>query len=214
VKFNMGTLRRWSTGTSRALEIVRSGEIGGLRSLTSYSVGNLLHSASHFIDLLLLFAADATPDWVQGTILNEDCDPSLERYERDMSGTGIICFPGGVFGYLMSTPRWAQFEIICERGSLRTRNDSMDWELEIATKRGRTTEYAPSAFPAVARESSTVRLIRDLLHALETGEPTRQGVRTAALGLEIAFGVLESHRQGGARVEIPLENRSLWMHTH
>lgn len=214
VKFNMGTLRRWSSGTRKAREIIASGAIGTAKTVTSYSVGSLLHSASHFIDLLLLFAGDAAPEWVQGTVLDPGFDPGAERWDREVDATGIVRFGSGVWGYLMSSPRWAQFEVLCSAGSVRTRNDCLDWTLEVARKRGKATEYSGRRFPRFPRESSTVRLIRDLVHALDTDGPTEQGVRTAAQSVEIAFGIIESHRRGGARVSLPLENRRLWMRSH
>ena len=213
-KLNMGTLRRWNSGTARAMQVIASGEIGTVRAVTSYSVGSLLHSASHFIDLLLLFAGDQAPDWVQGTVLSPEFDTKAERWDKDVDATGIIHFPNGVWGYLLSTPRWAQFEVVCSGGSLRTRNDCQDWTLEVNRKRGKTTERVDRRFPRYRKESSTVRLIRDLVHALDTHGPTQQGARAAAQSVEIAFGIIESHRRGGARVTLPLENRKLWMHSH
>jgi len=59
-----------------------------------------------------------------------------------------------------------------------------------------------------------VRLIRDLLQALATDGETRQGIRRAVNTAEIAFGIVESHRQGGARVPLPLTRRDFWMHSH
>ncbi len=214
VKFNMGTLRRWSSGTGAARKIVAGGEIGDVRTVISYGVGSLLHSASHFIDLLLSFAGDTMPEWVQGTILSDDFDPTLERWDKDLNGVGIIQFPNDIRGHLMSTPRWAQFEVIGTDGSLHTQNDCLDWKLETAHKHGRYTERTDKPFPEFEKESSTVLLIKDLLHALDTGGPTLQGPRAAALSVEIALAVVESHRRGGARVPLPLENRALWMSTH
>jgi len=43
---------------------------------------------------------------------------------------------------------------------------------------------------------------------------TRQGIRRAVNTAEIAFGIVESHRQGGARVALPLARRDFWMHSH
>ena len=214
VKFNMGTLRRWSSGTAAARAFIDSGRIGELKTVISYSVGSLLHTASHFIDLLLAFAGDVAPDWVQGTILDEDFDPSLERWEKDLRGGGTIHFPNDVWGHLMNTPRFAQFEVICAEGALRTQNDTQDWRLETSQKHGRYTERKDGPFPEFEKESSTVRLIRDLLQAMESDGPTLQGPRAAARSVEVAMGIVESHRRGGARVSLPLENRNLWMFTH
>ena len=214
VKFNMGTLRRWSSGTAAVRDLIARGEIGEVKTFLSYGVGSLLHSASHFIDLLLAFCGDVMPEWVQGSVLNADFDPTLERWEKDVDGVGIIQFPNGRRGHLLSTPRWAQFEVIGERGALRTRNDCQDWKLETAHKDGNYTERRDKPLPDFEKQSSTVRLIKDLLHALETDGHTLQGPRVAALSVEIALAVVASHRQGGARVRLPLKNRRLWMATH
>ena len=56
-----------------------------------------------------------------------------------------------------------------------------------------------------------MRLIEDLVHALDTGEPTRGGPRISLASTELIFAVIESHRQGGARIFIPLQERNLRM---
>jgi len=52
------------------------------------------------------------------------------------------------------------------------------------------------------------------VQAIETDGPTQQGIRVAAMNNEIIFATIESHRRGGARVEVPLDNRGLWMWSH
>ena len=54
-----------------------------------------------------------------------------------------------------------------------------------------------------------MRLVEDLVHALDTGEPTRGGVRVARASTEMIFAFIESHRCGGARVTLPLKDCSL-----
>ena len=214
VKFNMGTLRRWSAGANRAKALIDSGEIGATQTVISYSCGSLLHTASHFLDLLLYFADDAPVEWVQGTILNSEFDPSATRSDTDLSGIATIRFESGVWGHLMSAPLWAQFEVVCADGALRTVNDCGEWDLWKAETVERRKRYRREPFPEYEKESSTVRLIRDLVQAIETDGDTQQGVRNAAMTAEIAFGIIESHRQGGARVPLPIQNREFWMHSH
>jgi hypothetical protein len=64
-----------------------------------------------------------------------------------------------------------------------------------------TLEFSPA--------SSTLRLIEDLVHALDSGEPPRGGIEAAYANTEILFGLLESHRRGGVRVELPLVDSRL-----
>ena len=67
----------------------------------------------------------------------------------------------------------------------------------------------PATFPAFQEGSSTVALIDDIAHALDTGEPTRGGVRLARRNAELIFGFIESHLRGGARVPMPLATHPL-----
>ena len=46
-------------------------------------------------------------------------------------------------------------------------------------------------------------------HALDSGEPTRGGVRVAHANLQLIFGMIESHRRGGVRVDLPLRESPL-----
>lgn len=214
VKFNMGTLRRWNSGANKVREMIAAGEMGACRSVISFSVGSLLHSASHFIDFLCYFAQDAPVEWVEGTVLTEGFDPAAPRVDTDLDAVGTVRFQNGVWGHLLSAPLWAQFEVICDRASFRTANDCGDWDLWTAYTHGTTARYRRTPFPDYPRESSTVRLISDLVQAVRTGGETQQGVRAAGMSAEIAFGLIESHRRGGARVALPIQHRDFWMFTH
>ena len=60
-------------------------------------------------------------------------------------------------------------------------------------------------FPDYERVSPTLRLVQ----ALDTGKPTRGGVRLARRNLELIFAFIESHRRGGKRVRLPLDGCKL-----
>jgi hypothetical protein len=47
------------------------------------------------------------------------------------------------------------------------------------------------------------------MNCIETGQDSRCTGEDAREALEIAIAVRESHRQGGGRVDLPLEDRSL-----
>ena len=46
----------------------------------------------------------------------------------------------------------------------------------------------PETFPEFEHTSSTANLIKDLVHAVDTGEPTRGGVRCAYASTELILG--------------------------
>jgi predicted dehydrogenase len=216
IKFNTGTLRRWAPGMETVWQMIERDDLGQLQAVITYSVGGMLHSASHFFDLMLYLAGDPGLDWVQGTVLDPDFDPRAARWDRDLSGIGQIRFGNGVMAHLLNTSMWCEFAAVGSEGMVAIMNNGV----EFAFRRrqgicgGRYHEYQAAPFPSFERGSSTVRLIRDLLHALDTDGETRQGVRRAVNTAEIAFGLIESHRQGGARLKLPLARRDFWMHAH
>ena len=176
----------------------------------------MLHSASHFFDLMLFLAGDPDLDWIQGTVTNFEFDPVADRWDDDLSGIGQVRFSNGVMCHLLSTSMWAEFAAIGSEGSVAIMNNGIEFALRRREFicHGNYYEYQPAPFPPYERTSPTVRLIRDLLQALATDGETRQGIRRAVNTAEIAFGIVESHRQGGARVPLPLTRRDFWMHSH
>lgn len=216
IKFNTGTLRRWKPSMEVLRSVIDQGGLGALQAVITYSVGGMLHSASHFFDLMLYLAGDPGFDWIQGTVTTAGFDPQAERWDEDLSGIGQFRLQNGVMGHLLSTGLWAEFAAIGSEGSVAIMNNGVDFAYRRLTTigDGRYREFQPADFPAYRNDSPTVRLIRDLVVALDTDGETRQGIRRAAGTLEIAFGLIESHRRGGARVTLPLENRAFWMHSH
>jgi len=214
VKFNMGTLRRWHPGVDKARELIEAGRIGEVRTVVSYSLGSLLHSGSHYLDLLLVLAGDPGVEWVQGMVLNPDFDPEARTSQVDLSGMATIRFDNGVFGHALATPLVAEVEVMGTEGTIRAHNNCLQWylrKLEPIEGSGRRMAQNPRQFPPFERVSPTVSCIRDLMQAIETDGETRGGVELARLNAEIAFAVIESHRRGGARVSLPLEDREFWM---
>jgi len=145
----------------------------------------MLHSASHFFDLMLFLAGDPDLDWIQGTVTNSEFDPVADRWDDDLSGIGQVRFSRriaairAVMCHLLSTSMWAEFAAIGSEGSVAIMNNGIEFALRRREFicHGNYYEYQPAPFPPYERTSPTVRLIRDLLQALETDGETRQGIR-------------------------------------
>lgn len=212
VKFTYGTLRRWQPGVDKAKDLIASGELGALRTVISYNTSSLLHSASHYFDLLLCLAGDPEVEFVQGH-LEGDWDGQGDRLESDPSGIGWVQFASGVRGFALSSPLVAEFEAVCDAGTVRIENNSVSWDL-----RKRTREYGDKwpglthePFPAFTPKSATVAVVEDLIAALESDGETRCPARLARRGMEIAFGIIESHRRSGAKIRVPLTKRDTYV---
>jgi hypothetical protein len=63
--------------------------------------------------------------------------------------------------------------------------------------------------PEAIIESGTLRGMEDIVKALDEDGETQGNLRLACRSQELIFAMIESHRQGGARVALPLVNRAL-----
>jgi predicted dehydrogenase len=206
VALNLGTNRRWHPGYDNMKALIDSGELGALRSLVIYNNGTLFNTASHMFDLILRLNNDHPVSWVQAHLPGA---PLIEGnlLREDPRGEGFFQFENGVTAYAMLTPLGVEFQAICENGTLSALDDGREWQLRRRTpiEPGGRTAFVIDKFAAVEPASSTLRLIEDLVHALDTGQPPRGGVRVAYANNELIFAFIESHQRGGARVTLPLE---------
>ena len=60
-------------------------------------------------------------------------------------------------------------------------------------------------------ESPTASTIRNIIQELETGERTSGNIDVTMQSVEVQFGIAHSHLQGGARVSLPVADRSLYI---
>jgi predicted dehydrogenase len=208
VVFNLGTNRRWHPGFDRMKELIDGGELGALKTLLIYRTGALFNTASHMFDVVQRMNGDGPASWVRAHLLNADRILDGEILRGDPVGDGVIGFASGVTAYALNTPRGTEFEAACERGIVSSLNNGLDWQLRRRVPldpQGRTG-FAFGDFPPFVHASTTLRLIEDLVHALDTGRATRGGVRIARANMELIFAFIESHRRGGTKVDLPLPN--------
>ena len=106
---------------------------------------------------------------------------------------------------------------------LRTGDDGMSWRLtrlvpsdvESRSTRPLSNRVTPPLpveypFPLPKRIQGTgLAIVEDMIAAIETGRATRCSGEDGRAALEIAIAMRESHRRGGVKVSLPLEDRSL-----
>ena len=128
---------------------------------------------------------------------------------EDPAGQGTIAFSNGVMAHVLLSPRVGDLEAICEGGTITALGDGLEFRVRRRFPQGRQWRWEEAPPLSFVPTSTPVRLIEDLAHALDTGEPTRGGVRVAYANTELICAFVESHRRGGARVMLPLENNTL-----
>ena len=187
-------------------EVIDSGELGPLTALITHYSGTLFNRMSHYFDLLLRLNSDRPVEWVQAHLPNGDDAIEGDAIIQDPRGHGMFQFDNGVTAYVLESRKggYNEHEAICETGVMTQVANGADWQLRRFDREGE-----PQQFPPFERASPTLRIIEDLVHSLDTGEPPCGGPRVARASTELIFAFIESHRLGGARVELPLRDCQL-----
>ena len=200
---------RFTPQFRKALEIVESGEIGDRRAVIAYSGGSALWGYTHAADMLLFLASDAEIEYVQGNVSVADADFEDNRTESDPSIVmGYVRFKNGTHG--ISIPGSAyEFEVDCSNGAVRSLNNGDGFQLR--KRQGQWNEILDAEFPDFEVKSGTVGCIEDIVEAIDTDRETKGNIRLARISTELTLGIVDSQRQKGARVYMPMENRSLYL---
>ena len=201
VVVNMGTNRRWDPGFAAMRAAIVSGDFGQLSTLITFHRATLFNTVSHWVDTLFVLNGDAPVSWVQAYMADGDEAIVGDQVIADPYTEGTIAFANGVEAHLIATPGAPMHHAFCENAELVAVGGTAGFEVRRAGEATTTLDYTPA--------SSTVRLIEDLVHALDTGEPTRGGIDVARANTEVLFAMLESHRQGGQRIPLPLAESPL-----
>ena len=227
-KFMLGAQRRHHPNFKQAREILGSGEIGELVSVTTCIESSLLHSLSHVADAQLYFAGDVAPAWVFGVLgaarSIDDIEsrritkaPEYDAKTRRWNGDpGCLTYTARLENdvFLNHLPAITDFriEIVCSNGTIRIldNNDT----LHLYKRRGRSYSFDRVELPPIPPASSHVELVRDLIHCMRTKATPLANEIVARNGTELLMGVAHSHLAGGVSVELPLEQRAMYVPSH
>ena len=218
VKLNHGTQRRYAPLGRKIRAMVDSGELGTIECVVGYcGTGGALWCLTHATDMLLCFAGDPEVEFVQGMVNAEDDDWDGNALTIDPGITSAhALFTNGVHGYLVAGSGY-EFEVCGTAGKIRTLEPFADgsgckWRKAVGTDLRDPCRDPLVGVPFECEvKSGTVCLIEDLVDAIENDRETLGNIRLAHRSFEISMAVIESHRQGGARVPMPMANRTLYV---
>ncbi|HVG96330.1 MAG TPA: Gfo/Idh/MocA family oxidoreductase [Chloroflexota bacterium] len=218
VRFACAYLRRWNPRYHALRAALDAGCIGELRSITGIGVGNLMHTASHYVDIMAYLAGDAPPAFAWGRIEPIPPDAKSPTARVDPQGCGYVELQNGVRLFLEGTSGGAvTFLLSGSAGRLLVINDARDaqlWRQPAGAGERSGRWLAPETLPLPAQERSPVLLaVEDLVSCLESGAEPACSERHAALAMEYCLALHASHRRGGSRVAFPLEDRELSVDT-
>ena len=207
VKFQYGTQRRFAPLYRNLRRMIDAGEIGEVQAVVAHcGAGAAQWGHTHSADMLLFLSGDAEVEFVQGTALAEESDWEGERLKKDVPiSMGYVRFKNGIDAYLVAAGGY-EFEVGGTQGKLRTLDNGMGYSWRRIDENGRLRKMPAAEAPI---ESGTPKGFEDLAAALDEDGEALGNIRLACRSQEIIFGLIESHRRGGARVRLPLENRAL-----
>ena len=203
--------RRWDPAFVRARQLIRSGELGPLRTIVAEMFSPramLMRNGIHLIDLFTFFA-DAEPQWVVGEL--EEGFESHGTYsgdggrdpEQDPYASAYIRYADGMRAFFNSykttMPGW-QMQLTCDAG-----------RLELSDRSARlirpTSHYDwPASDLEVGSYLYTHQLgaVDELVEAIEGRGTLICPGEEARKALELTLAIMQSHVGGNRPVSLPL----------
>ena len=210
VKFNYGTQRRYTSAYRTMRKLIDDGKLGDIEAvIVQQGVRSALWRLTHGADLMQFLARDSDIEFVQGVIAAEDDDWDGNRLNIDRGMvSGFVQFKNGARGYF-TAGTGTDIEGSGSGGKLRALDDAVTISYRKQVEGG--FPMSSEAFPEYKLESGTHNGIRDIAEALDEDRETQGPIQLARASQEMLMGFIESHRLGGARVPIPMENRELYV---
>ncbi len=213
--FNTGVLRRFDNRYEVVRDAVLRGDVGEPRVAVHYAQSSLMHGHIHSIDTLSWLIGDPAISSVRGEIVPRDNVIEQNHIPYDPIATYELVFENGVRAWSIPAAGW-EFEIIGTEGTIRSLNNGAGVSLRRASQeegdiRGGRRAWEEAPFESITPKSTVVSCLEDLVYAYETGRKSLGHVENAHHITEACIAVAESHRRGGAWVDLPLADRDLYI---
>ena len=209
--FNTGVLRRFDNRYEAVKDAVAAGQVGEVRAVLHYASSSLMHGHIHSIDTVSYLIGDPAIAAVRGELLPPGLQVEGNHIPADPLATYQLRFVNGVEAWSIPAAPW-EFEVIGSEGAIRSCNNGADVLLRRpGPPQGRRVSWAKAPVEPVTPRSTTQCCLEDLVAAHEGGQPTRGHIDVTHHITEATIAVAESHRRGGAWVELPLPSRDLYI---
>ncbi len=207
--FAFGTEQRWSEQYRTLFEMLRGGAVGEVTAVLACGVTELINHGCHFYDLALAMAGDPEPVWASGLVDDPSEWQDWQWQKGDPHGRGWVGLDNGVNMAIIREGGRRAFTVLGTEGRLEILNEAEEaylWEgSNELTHEPRRIELPRSDEPWPRGPA----IVRDLVNAIRTGGRTACDVEETRRATEIGFAIHASNALGGARVSIPVANRTL-----
>lgn len=208
--FNLGTNRRWDNGFNILKNLISNGDLGEIKSITVFGGGGLFNSSSHWIDLIMYLNSDNKVLSVQGDVPGVADMIHNNILSDDPEGFGILHFSNGVKGYYCSSGVHHEVKVVGDKGVVNVLNNGLTWVLDpVPYDESNVNSGYSNSFPKFAQESSTLKLIEDIVSQLDGRQETQGGIRAARDATEVIFALIQSELTNGSKINFPLEGSDI-----
>lgn len=207
VPFAFGTEQRWSEPHRKLIKMLREGLVGEITAVLAMGVTELINHGCHFFDMALALVGDPEPVWVNGLV--DDPNKWNDWRRGDPHGRGWVGLENGVNMAVVREGGRRSFTVLGTEGRLEILNEAEEayfWEgSNELTHEARMIDL-PKTDEPWPRGSA---IVRDMVNAIRTDGRTVCDVEEARRSTEIGFAIHASNALGGARISVPVENRTL-----
>ena len=211
VPMALGLELRWSEQYRTIFRMLKDGAIGTVTNVVAFGVTELINHGCHWYDVALGMVGDPEPVWACGLV--DDLGPEITDWRRgDPPGRGWIGLDNGVKLTILSEGGSRAYTILGTRGRITVLNECREAYLWETT--GNSTAFAvkPRSIELPTSTDPWPRgpaIVRDLINAVRTGGKTACDVPESRRATEIGFAIHASSTQNGARIPMPVTNRTL-----
>ena len=200
---DLGSGRWWAQEYLNAREIIQTGEIGDLVTMTATVTGGLLLNGTSLIDMLRFFAGSEVTE-VLGWLYDP---PDAEGEYVDRGASGFMRFENGVEAIFSGRDEkpFVEWDIMGSRGRVRIGNNVLEL---LKTSGGGRPEMASFQFPQrYVAKSPRVAMIEEVVAHLRGDRERIGNGADGRAAMEIAMAFYESDETGGW-VKLPLADTS------
>jgi predicted dehydrogenase len=197
VPLSCGAISTTHPSFGRAKELVQSGAIGKLVSIEAAGPGTQHQNWSYFLD--------SPPAWVMGTT----DEPRRESGSDEYTGQGLMVTQSGLVVHFRKGAPGVRLsgtkgEITFDFAK------AWHWSQDIEFDGSQQRVEMPWPKPQFVTPYGGIYSLNDVMDCLAgtLDEPKNSG-RRVAVALEVEVALKQSAAQGGQRVDLPLEDRSL-----
>jgi predicted dehydrogenase len=203
--------RRWWPLYRTARDLIRSGELGALRSMTVCMFSPramLFRNGAHMIDMLHFFV-DSDVAWVWAEL--EAGFDHFDRYRGDgghdpasePAASGYLHFANGVRAFYESAKLpypGSQFTLTCDQGRVELSDEACFVTRQDDEGRWVRSQLMPTELPM----AGLLGAVDELITVLEQGGELISSGQSARRTVEVLLAMLRSHTLGNAPVHLPL----------